>query len=268
VENPEELPHQTLPYLIRDAREAFELLRSQFPESECGIVGFSEGASIALIVGAQAQASAVFQLSPIVKRFDEAVAYQFKDWPIHLLQRKLPQKPPGVFALESVLKTGIACLPLTALPWSELKTKTPGEISIADDLAPFYETLYKNIVSLAEGPELGAWYQSMLGLPNFQDSANAFAGSLHIYTAVEDAQSFWQWTRDAVATLERAPQVRYFAEGGHCFSPHAGALGEIKTSGPLSNEVLTSLATDLRETFKTQPSQNSHRQFHRELPLG
>jgi|GEM_PF-3187334 len=248
-DNSKELSHQTLPYIIQDAKDAFKALEASQPGLHYGIVGFSEGASVAINMAAEVNAEALFLISPIVHRFDEAIQYQFKEWPVDLLQNKIKMTADGIFTGEAIAQSGLTHLPLTPAPWQMLDPKMRGTLSLNEQLIPFYDNVYQSVLKLTESPELGPWYRSFLALPPFIDQARAYKGKLYFYTSSEDSQSFWGWTAADISILPIAPTFHLFSGVGHCFSPYEGKLGEIKTSGPFSNELLGTLAADVRSAF-------------------
>jgi hypothetical protein len=62
---------------------------------------------------------------------------------------------------------------------------------------------------------------------------------------MDDAQTSWNWAVEDMILYPVQPKLRLYPHVGHCFSPMDGSIGDVKTSGPFSTDMLTQLNTDI-----------------------
>ncbi len=243
-----QLGHQIFPYLVKDAQSALSALHARFPQAELGMVGFSEGALVAVFAAAETESvprvSSLYLLSLPTRSIDESLAYEYVQWPVDLLKRKLGVSANG----ELLPPTFDFLLPLLGVDWKGMDRGHTGRLSLASEVLPAYLNRYASILKLLETPAYSGWYNSLKVAPPFSEAAGKITAKVYLYEPLEDAQNDWSWVvtdqsfftaNQGQTTLETFPGL------GHCFSPMDGEIGQIKTSGPLSPSVLEALGRDV-----------------------
>ena len=246
-EAPAELPHQTFDYLLRDAEDALRLLRATAPEARIILVGFSEGALLATYLAARARVEGLFLLGLPSRPIDETFDYQFVQWPVELLRRRLDLNHDGLIdAVEQALAT---TLPIVGAPLAAADLDHDGVISIAGELAPFHQGAYLQLRGLLADPSLAHWYQAMVVLPAFSAIAPRVTAPVYLYHGAQDPQVNALWALSDSRYFPKLRSVRLFEDAGHAFAPLDGVIGEVKTSGPLSEALLSTLTSDIRASL-------------------
>ena len=235
VDDAAQLPNQKFPFLVDDAKSAFELLQSKFPKAKTIIIGFSEGGLVASILSTQVKSDALFLMAPVVRPIDEVFSYQFLAWPVELVKNNL-----AAFSTRSD-----SLLPLIGRPWSDIDFNKDNQLSVTDELLPTYQGFYTAVRGLLSTPALSYWYESLKALPAFSQYAGAIkAPVINVYQGMDDAQLRPSWIVEDMNFFPVKPTLHLFPGLGHCFSPMDGSMGEVKTSGPYSNQVLDQLMKD------------------------
>ena len=254
VEDPAQLPNQTVPFLIKDAKSAMNFVRSRFPTAKLGLVGFSEGALLSVIIAGEEKVDALFLPGPATRPLDEILSYQFKQWPTELLARKLDTNHDGeISALElSVLgengKFPLLGLELLGALPATIDTNKDGAISVKNELIPAYESQYQYVLVIAMSPAFKNWYLSHKDLSPFAEYAKKVTAPIYFYQASDDAQLNAKWIEADRSLFTVKTELQTFKNLGHCFSPMDGVIGEIKTSGPFSESLLEKLAQDVQKS--------------------
>lgn len=250
-DNSGELIHQTLPYLAKDAEAAVSFLKNQFPFKKIGMLGLSEGATLAMLVASTNFVDSLFLLALPTKPIEEILAYQFFEWPTELLMNHFDPNHTGYINLD-VLKSVVPKPPLVDLlkkntTWESMDLKYNGKISTTDSLLPTYQSLYlTDVAALMITPQFKNWYQSYKEMGTFEEiAARMKTRSVFVYQGMNDAQLRWRWLIDSIKLMPVIPSLRLYPDLGHCFSPMDGAIGEVKTSGPLSEILLDQLTADV-----------------------
>ncbi|MBI3542097.1 MAG: alpha/beta hydrolase [Deltaproteobacteria bacterium] len=240
-EDQAQLANQTAPYLVRDARTALEAARARFPGAKSGFVGFSEGALVAALVAAETPVDALFLLSLPTRSIDDGLAFQFVQWPVELLARKLPHTANGE------LVAGNLALPFLGPVGDKLDQDHNGSLSLDRELIPAYREMLSVVLGMLSKPPFEAWYRSLRALPPFAQIAARVSAPVFLYQPLEDAQDHWSWVvadQSLFTGNAGRTQLRLFAGVGHAFAPMDGELGDTKTSGPFSPALLDALAAD------------------------
>jgi hypothetical protein len=244
--------HQTIPYLEKDAESALALLQSKFSSVKVGIVGFSEGSTLATLVADHLAVDSLFLLSLPTRFIDDIFHYQFVDWPVRLLVSHFDPKNMGFIASGNFLTAHHISPPLLpTTPWSSVNTILTQPTSETETLTPFYEKYYASQRTMLETPAFKAWYEAYQAVPTFSVVASQIkTKSIFIYQSEADAQLNPRWVGQDAHLLPVKYQIKYFPGVGHCFSPMSGPIGEGKTSGPLSQTLLSALNIDVVQGLK------------------
>ena len=261
VEDPKQLSNQTLPFLLKDAESALIKLKSMYPLKKVFIVGHSEGALIAALLTRTQSVDAIFLLSLLTRSADDAFSYQFFGWPVELVKNRLDPQNSGMMDRAAFQKLKDANLPWrtvfesmgnpVSITWSSLDANQDGKISISNELVPLYQKVELFLRGLLNSPGFSAWYQSLQQVPAFSKVAKEMnISKIYLYHGMEDAQIRWNWVVEDSYLFKVAPTIRLFPHLGHAFAPMDGALGEMKTSGPFGDEMMTQLTHDLSEALK------------------
>lgn len=243
-ENAAELPHQTFPYLLNDAEDALRLLRTTHPETRIVVVGFSEGALLATHLAARTTVDGLFLLGLPSRPIDEIFDYQFIEWPIEVLSRHLDRNHDGLISTDEQIF--LTTLPSTGAPLISADSNSDGVLSLADEVAPYYRTAYLHIRGLLSDPSLASWYQGMSSLPPFATVAALVGAPVYLYHGRQDPQVNYIWALSDSRHFTGLQAMRLFEDAGHAFAPLEGVAGEVKTSGPFSETLLTSLVSDIQ----------------------
>ncbi|MBC7397102.1 MAG: hypothetical protein H7333_06630, partial [Bdellovibrionales bacterium] len=158
-EKSEQLKNQVIPHLRKDAKSAFQFLKTKFPELKAGIAGFSEGAILALLVAQEAKIDFLCLLGLPTREIDEILAYQFLSWPIELLFKKLKVSESGMLDPSVLPALEKDLLPLGQGTWADHLAKNH-QLSITSHLLPVYRQLHAGVQALI-AKDYGDWYQSM-----------------------------------------------------------------------------------------------------------
>ena len=245
-ENPQELPHQTAPYLISDAKSALHEARARYPMLKAGFVGLSEGALVAVHVAAQTPVDYLFLLSLPTRSIDEIFSYQVIQWPLEMLKLKVDVNRDGVISASEIDHAGESfLLPYLNAPLAAHDQDHNGSVAILSEATDIYRAVWSQIMGMMSTPAFSGWYQAMNNLPQFSIVAQKIHVPTYLYQAQDDAQVFWGWIESDRSYFGAETRLRRFSGVGHCFAPMDGVYGEIKTSGPLSDDVLSSLSSDI-----------------------
>ena len=246
-----QLPFQTIPYLVKDAVSALEMIQTRFHALKFGALGISEGALIATLASGLIKFDSLFLLSIPTRGIDDVLGYQFFSWPTELLMKKFDLQHAGFMNHSLMLASGLKNLPLIGAPVQAADLNHDGQISVVNELWPTYQGFYQGMRGLLETEAFSAWYQSLKNLPPFSSSASKVkTNSIYIYQGLEDAQVRWNWILEDSFAFPVKPNIHFFPNVGHCFSPMEGTLGEMKTSGPYSNDLLIQVTQDVIQGLK------------------
>jgi dienelactone hydrolase len=251
-EDAAELPHQTLDYLQKDAEAALEFMRLRFPGKKQGVVGYSEGALLALLIAAKQPLDAIFLFAPPTQGIDQALQYQFHEHPLKLLRERFDVNQDGVIAGDELVvltASGLPVLNIFGLTWSQLDLNQDGVLSLQDEAVPGYTAGLLQVMDIVN-TTMKPWYESLKALPNFSAMAKAVSTTpVYCYQGLQDAQVDASFVGSAVSDFPLLGALRLYPELGHGFAPMQGFYGEVKTSGPYQPEVLDDLALDIRKAF-------------------
>jgi pimeloyl-ACP methyl ester carboxylesterase len=120
------------------------------------------------------------------------------------------------------------------------KDETSG-LSTTVDLPKIYDQLWTTVQALLALPQFASWYQGLKALPDVRAIAGAIEAPVYLYQGQNDAQVSAEWSRMDAANFSSLKAYRELQGLGHAFAPHLGTFGEIKSSGPLSPVVLSSI---------------------------
>jgi len=253
VDDPTQLPNQKFPYLVDDAESAFKMLQNKFPNTKSIVIGFSEGGLIASILSTHLKSDALFLLAPALRPIDNLFHYQFVEWPVELLKSNLKQDSAGFIQASSFSENSVSNLPLIGQPWNVIDSNHDKQISVVDELIPAYQAFYSSMRGLLATPQFSGWYESLKALPAFSQFASQIkAPVITLYQGMDDAQVRWSWTAEDMSLFPVIPTLHFFSNAGHCFAPMEGSIGEVKTSGPFSSQLLEQLASDVQVLLTTR----------------
>lgn len=243
-EDASELPHQTFEYLLSDAQDALALLAGRVPGVPMVVVGFSEGALLATHLAALTPVDGLFLLGTPSRAIDEILDYQFVEWPVQVLSTHLDANHDGL--LEGAELASDPNLPLVGAPVDAADADGDGTVSVSAELIPFYRAFYLQMRGLLATPTLAGWHAAMVSLPPFSSVAARVSAPVFAYHGALDPQvnPFWVVTDSRYFPGLRS--VRIFPGVGHAFAPLDGAMGELKTSGPFSEEIMQAVAADIQ----------------------
>lgn len=245
------LPEQRFPFLKDDALAAVAFMKEHFPNLPLYLVGFSEGALVASLIATETNAKALFLLGLPSRPLSSLLRYQFLQWPLELIRQKLDLDKDGIISANDIKVTGFSGkLPLLGdmfqgLEWEALDADGDGKLSIANDIQPAYEKNHQGLMDFVRGPAFGPWYNSFEELPSYESIAKQIDCSVFLYHGTHDAQTAWDFVEFDKRYFKRRAEWRLFEGLGHCFSPMLGALGELKTTGPIDSDVLFTLGKDV-----------------------
>jgi pimeloyl-ACP methyl ester carboxylesterase len=245
-DDPTQLPNQKFPYLVTDAQTAYGMLQTRFPNTKNLIIGFSEGGLVASLLASTEKTDGLFLLAPALRPIDEIFDYQYLSWPVNLLRNSLASDSEGNITAENFAAKSVSVLPLMGVPWNKIDTNGDGQLSIASELVPAYQRFYVQVRGLLTTPQFKDWYQSFKTLPAPSDFISKIKSpAITIYQGMDDAQTSWNWAVEDMILYPVQPKLRLYPHVGHCFSPMDGSIGDVKTSGPFSTDMLTQLNTDI-----------------------
>ncbi len=245
-DHPEQLINQTMSYLQTDALSALDMVQKRYSSVPVSIVGFSEGALVASLIATQVRVQNLYLLSLPTRPIDEMISYQFFGWPTELLESKLDVNQDGILSEAELSHLPQATLPLIGATWDAADVNKDKNLSFVNELIPAYQNFYFAVRGLLGTPAYKGWYESLKALSPFSEIASQIqASSIYVYQGMKDPQVRWNWVVEDLEFFSVKPTLKLYSDMGHCFSPLDGALGEIKTSGPFSDELLNQLVTDI-----------------------
>lgn len=251
VDDATQLINQTMPYLIKDAQAALNMVNVKFIGKKIAIIGASEGALIASTLATTNPLSALFLMGTPTRSIDNILSYQFVEWPVSLAQQRLDVNHDGIL---DTAELGSVKFPMLgagfgAAEWTALDANKDGMLSIVDEIIPAYQGFHGAILEFVR-TQLGPWYKSMQELPTFTSVASQITTPTFLYHGMNDAQVKWSWIATDSASFAGPKTLRLFANLGHCFSPMEGSYGEDKTSGPFDDVVVRTLINDVTAALK------------------
>lgn len=241
-------PMPTLQQLIGDCRSALALLQTALPGQKLLLCGFSEGALVSLLLANDFPIDALFLLGLPSRPYPEILAYQFLHWPLRKLS-SLDKDGGDYLKREDLAQYEITQLPLLSVDCDTLAWDVSGKIPIESGLRPLYETYFDAIQNLLASEAMKPWFDSMLALPPVMDLAYGLSrknpqAPVFIYSGDLDPQLDPDWIREDWVHFGKLAELKTFPGLGHCFAPMDGSIGQIKTSGPLSDDLLETLSCD------------------------
>jgi pimeloyl-ACP methyl ester carboxylesterase len=247
-DRPEDFLTHTLSNLVQDACSGVQLLRNRFPEFTPSLVGFSEGALVALHVAQQISVESLHLLSLPTRSIDDHLHYQFIDWPMELLKQHLDFDQDGLVSLEDFMSADVTSFPSLPIRVSDFfQLQKSEQLSLVSQILPLYQHHFREILALVETPAFQPWYHSLKNGESPQTLAQKISSQLFVYQALRDSQVRPEWTLSDLKDWKKSPQVSLFPNLGHCFSPFEGSIQQIKTSGPFDS----SLLKEILENFQT-----------------
>jgi pimeloyl-ACP methyl ester carboxylesterase len=245
-----QLPHQTIPYLVKDAEAALASVSGQYPGLKTGFVGFSEGALISILAAEDVRVDALFLLSVLSRTIDETFAYQVLEWPVELLSNRIDTNRDEVLSsTELSVLSNTDTLPILGVSWKSLDTNHDGQLLFATEIVPAYLKYYQQLRSLLATPTFQPWYESLRTMAPFSKIASQVSVPVYLYQGMADPQIRPDWILTDQFYFPKVTELRLFPGVGHAFSPLEGSFGQIKTSGPFSNELVTQLVSDVQAAF-------------------
>ncbi len=253
-EDASQLPNQTAPFLISDIHSALAHIQAAAPGHPIHVIGFSEGALLSVHALAQKPNSSVASLhllAPPTQNIDAALFYQFHTWPRSLVVGKLNQSSGSSDVLEP---SELSQLPLEGqLPlvgmllgpekghWSAWDLNGDQNLEIATELQAAYDTTMQVVGYLLTTPQFAGWYQSLKLLPEFSAVAPKISVPTYVYQGLLDAQVDAKVGLADTQLIPTRTMTHVYPSLGHAFAPMMGTLGEVKTSGPFSPELIQDL---------------------------
>lgn len=256
--NPAEAIAQPMPLLLKDAESAFKALKKQYSGLPIGVVGLSEGALLAsMLAGKLTEIKALFLLSLPTRTIDAVLVREFVQWPVEIVRQRLDADRDGILSKAELEKLNekdrfpfAGNPPLSGATVLDVDQNGDGMISIVDELLPRYQALYQKVVlPILQLPPYLNWYRSLKDGPKFSEIASKVKAPVYLYQGMDDAHLDWSWVVSSQHFFSGKSSLRLFPGLGHCLAPADGTFGEFKTSGPLANEVLTAVASDVKNAF-------------------
>jgi hypothetical protein len=133
----------------------------------------------------------------------------------------------------------LSSLSISSLPFNSLD-----QISFSS-LTQIYEKRWDQISHILQAPFIKGLYESYLALPPFAQQARAISVPTHVYVGLKDSQIAPEWALEDSNFFRKLVSISIFKNYGHCFSPLEGSIGQIKTSGPLSTDVIGKILEDI-----------------------
>lgn len=215
------LPQQTMPYIINDAADALAVLHKLYPDATLDVLGFSEGATVATMI-AQTQPSSIGKLLLLglpTQTIDQILEYQLLEWPVEM-------------AIKAARSDG------------SLDTVTAATVSASHQQ---YDGLMQLINTAPAFQNVKLWLDSMRALPAFEAIAKNVKNPVYLFEGAEDTQVRASRTVADSRFFPSLKAVHVYPGLGHCFSPLDGPNHDVKTSGPIQNDVLKDLAAAVLE---------------------
>ncbi|MEW6058230.1 MAG: hypothetical protein AB1540_16630 [Bdellovibrionota bacterium] len=144
--------------LVKDAQIALKHMKGKFPYLQTGILGFSEGALLAMAVASEDRVDALFLIAPPTRRLSEVFRFQYLDWSHSLFSEKLDTDRDGFVTAQELNLFSQKQLPLTGKPWDEVLDNSKEKFSIADEILPIYQGLHENILLAMQNPPFLNWF--------------------------------------------------------------------------------------------------------------
>jgi hypothetical protein len=179
------------------------------------------------------------------RSIDDQLYYQFVEWPVHILKTRVSSNVDGKVSLESLKNSHLSSLPVIGFPIEQLPYDKHGLVSVESQIRPIYQEHLDELTRFLKSPVLGTWYESIKKLGSVHQILEEFAGDAVVYQGVEDSQQNPEWVKADLGGLKKRVQLEYFLGLGHCFAPMEGAIGHVKSSGPLDARVLDRLIQDI-----------------------
>lgn len=241
-DQPEDFLTQTLSNLVQDAYAAVTLLKTRFPDLKLSLVGFSEGAIVALHLAQRTPVQALHLISLPTRSLEEHLYYQFIEWPLELLSHQLDRDQDGFVSLDDFLTSDVTSFPGLSVRVSDFFKNLKSDLaSLQSDVLPLYQTYFKEILALVESPVFQPWYHSMKEGLSPNSLANQIDSPIFVYQSMRDSQVRAESTLSDLESWKTKPQVSRFQNLGHCFSPFEGSIQQIKTSGPFDSKLLSKI---------------------------
>lgn len=246
--------------LTEDAIAALDAMQSRFPGQKIAIAGFSEGALLAMLVAQSRNVDAEFLFAPPVRPVREIFEYQFFHWPLKkfkLLDRNrdqaLDRRELSLFQTEPLPLQKF--LPLIGVhKWHDLDVNPKdGKLSIEQEVLPVFKKFYEGALRILSQPPYQQWFESMEKIASIQKNFKILQMPVYVYQGLADAQLDPNWFGDDLRRGEtffsQLKAFRRYSGLGHCFSPMEGTIGQRKTSGPFSANVLVDFIQDVTAQF-------------------
>lgn len=252
VEDETELQNQTAPYLVADALAAVELVVKLYPDLKVSITGFSEGALLALKayeekLHTDRPIDGLFLLSVPTRSIDEVIAYLSVEWPLNILRNRVDVNRDYSLSTEELKPlSGLPVASLFGIEPQSLDLNNDGSLSMPDEVIPAYQKKVQGRFYdvLNSDQQMRSWLEAMREFPSFEKLASKVEVPVFVYQSMDDAQVNYAWVASDLRHFKTLAGQRFYRGLGHCFSPMDGLVGEVKTSGPFSEELLEQLAAD------------------------
>lgn len=250
--SPREPRHSLVSVLAQDALAVTRELIKLFPKQRLGLVGFDEGAYLALRVASEEKVDGLFVFGLSTRTIDEQLRYQYYEWPIELLKSRLRLNGNGELALEELRARGLSKLPLAETlspldkPFEAFDANHNGALSIESELRAAYDAGLAQLMATMHSPALAAWYEDLKSQPPARDLARRVNAPITVlYQALDDAHLNPRWFYDDLHLFAGRAVLRPYAGLGHCFAPMSGAIGQLRTSGPMHEQVVSAFTRDV-----------------------
>ena len=169
-ETPSELPHQTIPYLTRDALSAWNALTRRFPGSKRIVVGVSEGAVVGTLLSEQTSVDSLFLLGFPARSIEDTMNYQYLQWPTELIAKTMDSNQDGILSPDERARFPLAKTPILQRDFSTFDLNKTGFISIQKEILPAYQQYFEIVQNLLKSPPYAAWSiisgRGTVGRPN------------------------------------------------------------------------------------------------------
>jgi dienelactone hydrolase len=244
--DPELRAEQRFPQLVYDAVSAAQFLRELVGSSaKIFLLGFSEGALTACLAESQIAPAGLFLLGFPHLEIDKLLRYQFIDWPISYIQKQ---------------RLGGSTKLVAPMLGPDFRSKTvelePGTSAMGIFAA--YDSLHLTIKQIVESPQMRGWYEGMRAVPAAADLASSVTCPVFVYHGIEDSQVPWEGLDQVAAHFQNLRALRCYAGVGHCFSEYSHDRPYLKTAGPIGENVITDLVTDVtQEAAKSKAAERN-----------
>ena len=257
--NKEELNHQTMDYFISDALAAYKEMVRLFPNIPHGIVGFSEGALLAIYAADQIKTEkpALFLMALPSGSPKDVIEHQFFKFPISLLMKRLDKNNDFVISNDELSEVNSTDLfPLIQKTAKELDLNNDGNLQYESEILPVYKTTYDFIQTLLTSPgPTKDWLSSWESLPRIDLISKRIDNSSYFFVGSEDSQvDVEQMTIDAL-NFKGFKNIKIYPGLGHCFSEYEGKFKQLKTAGPIDNSVLIDLVNTIKSELHSEKTE-------------